>query len=124
MKSADVSALSAVSREMYDIAFDHGFHADSPLPGSGEKPSVERLAKFCSNLHGEVSELWEAVRKGHLDSPCDKEGCNLTCAEEELADMVIRVMDCAVVLGIDLGIAILRKAEYNRTRPFMHGKKA
>ena len=66
----------------------------------------------------------EAARKGKLDEPCDKEGCDLTCAEEELADLLIRTMDCAVVLGVDLGRAVRRKSQYNAGRPFMHGKKA
>jgi len=124
MKDTDVSIINIVAREMYVIAAEHGFHSDSPLPGSGKKATVDRVSKFCSNMHGEVSELWEAARKGKLDVPCDKEECELTCAEEELADLVIRAMDCAVVLGVDLGDAILKKSKYNAGRPFMHGKKA
>ena len=50
--------------------------------------------------------------------------CNvLEVNEEELADIVIRAMDTAVVLGIDLGEAIARKSEYNRQRPFRNGEK-
>lgn len=124
MRIADDATVNEIAREMYEIARDHGFHSDSPIPGSGEKPTVDRLGKFVSNLHGEISEFWEAARKGKLDEPCDKEGCELTCGEEELADLVIRAMDCAVVLGVDLGAAIRKKSEYNRSRPFMHGKKA
>jgi NTP pyrophosphatase (non-canonical NTP hydrolase) len=124
MKDADVPVINAIALEVYEIARDHGFHSDSPLPGSGELVTVDRVSKFCSNLHGEVSELWEAARKGKLDEPCDKEGCDLTCAEEELADLLIRTMDCAVVLGVDLGRAVRRKSQYNAGRPFMHGKKA
>ena len=124
MKDTDVPIINLVAWKMYCIAANHGFHSDSPRPGSGEKATVDRVSKFCSNMHGEVSELWEATRKGKLDAPCDKEGCELTCAEEELADLVIRAMDCAVVLGVDLGAAILKKSRYNEGRPFMHGKMA
>jgi NTP pyrophosphatase (non-canonical NTP hydrolase) len=124
MKISDDYVISEVAREMYDIAFEHGFHADSPIPGSGVPATTDRLAKFAANLHGEVSEFWEAARKGKLNSPCDKEGCDLTCAEEELADLAIRTMDCAVVLGVNLGAAIRKKSDYNRSRPFMHGKLA
>jgi NTP pyrophosphatase (non-canonical NTP hydrolase) len=124
MKISDDSVINEVAQEMYRIAFEHGFHVDSPIPGGGEAPTVDRVGKFVANLHGEVSELWEATRKGKLNVPCDKPGCELTCAEEELADLAIRTMDCAVVLGVDLGAAIRKKAEYNQGRPFMHGRTA
>ena len=124
MKDSDVPVINAIATEVYQIAADHGFHSDSPKPGSGEEATIGRLAKFCANLHGEASELWEAARKGKLKDLCDKEGCDLTCAEEELADLAIRVFDCAVVLNVDIGRAILVKSKYNESRPFMHGKTA
>jgi NTP pyrophosphatase (non-canonical NTP hydrolase) len=124
MKDTDVPVINTVADEMYLIALQHGFHSDSPVPGTGEPVTVDRVAKFCANILGEAAELWEAARKGTLNKPCDKDGCDLTCAEEELADLVIRAMDCAVVLGVDLGSAILKKSRYNESRPFMHGKKA
>jgi NTP pyrophosphatase (non-canonical NTP hydrolase) len=41
----------------------------------------------------------------------------------ELADIVIRVMDCAVEYGIDLEDEITLKMAYNATRPHKHGGK-
>ena len=41
---------------------------------------------------------------------------------EELADVVIRVMDYAVGYQYDVGGALLRKMEKNRWRPPKHGK--
>jgi NTP pyrophosphatase (non-canonical NTP hydrolase) len=124
MKKTDIDVINEVSRDMYQIAFEHGFHKDSPSLDSGEEATVDRVAKFCANLHGEVSELWEAARKGNLNAQCDKDGCFMTCAEEELADLAIRLMDTAVVLRVDLGKAIFNKSEFNRSRSFMHGKRA
>ena len=124
MLDLDAVVITEVAQEMFEIAREHGFHSDSPQPGAKNEVSTDRMGKFCANLHGEVSEIWEAARKGKLHDPCDKKDCPLTCAEEELADIVIRAMDCAHVLGVDLGRAILVKAEFNRSRPFMHGKKA
>ena len=40
----------------------------------------------------------------------------------ELADAVIRIADLCGYMGIDLEDAIARKAEWNRTRPYKHGK--
>ncbi len=42
----------------------------------------------------------------------------------ELADAVIRIMDLAEHLGIDLARAIQVKAEYNDSREYRHGGKA
>jgi NTP pyrophosphatase (non-canonical NTP hydrolase) len=42
----------------------------------------------------------------------------------ELADVVIRVMDLAEAMGIDLEREILLKHEYNLTREHRHGGKA
>jgi len=43
--------------------------------------------------------------------------------EDELADIVIRVMDFACFRGMDLEWHIKQKMRYNKTRPHMHGKK-
>lgn len=43
--------------------------------------------------------------------------------EDELADIVIRVMDLAAYKGIDLENHIKAKARYNTLRPYKHGKK-
>jgi len=103
-------------------AIDHG-----PVKnGDGQVATVvtipHNFGEMCANIHGEVSELWEAYRNSKLASPCDKL-CGLTCAEEELADIVIRVMDLAGVMKISLGAAIQAKSNYNRTRPHRHGDK-
>lgn len=127
MTKDDANAINRVMGEVYTTALEHGFHDDDAftvLPDEvhGEV-SVGRMAAFCANLHGEASELWEATRHGTLRHPSDK-GIPLTFAEEELADIVIRAMDTAYTMGIDLGKAIQVKAEFNQSRPFMHGKKA
>ena len=42
---------------------------------------------------------------------------------EELADIVIRVLDCSSGLGIDIDAAIAAKLEKNKTRSLRHGGK-
>lgn len=116
--SKDTDTIDRVAFEMYGIAKDHGFHLGETIGDVND----ERMAVYVANLHGEVSELWEATRRGKLWEPCDKP-CGLTCEEEELADIAIRVMDTAVARGISLGKAIEAKAAYNRTRPHKHGKR-
>ena len=109
--------INDVAEEMYTIAKRSGFHEKHV---KGQVP--EDFGAWCMNLVGEVAELWEAFRKGTLGAQCDKK-CKLTCAEEELADVVIRAMDTAQQLGVNLGRAVARKAAYNRTMPYRHGDK-
>lgn len=112
-----IKELSKVASHVYEVAKISGFHEDNEnVNESG------RFGDYCANLHGEVSELWEAYRKGNLYKQCDKP-VELSCAAEELADIVIRAMDTAVALGVDIGEAIAAKDSYNQTREFKHGGK-
>ena len=117
VSDAKYESINQVADEMYRIAHQLGFHANEV---QGEIPT--NFGAWCANLHSEVSELWEAYRKGQLNTECDKHN-GMTCAEEELADIVIRAMDTAVGIGVNLGESIRRKAEYNVSRPFRNGGK-
>lgn len=113
MPGEDVFApLNAMADECYAIAASKGWH-ESSVP----------IANYVANLHGEVSELWEAYRRNALDKPCDKDTA-LTCLEEEVADIVIRALDMACDLGVDVARAVSLKCAYNRTRQHRHGKVA
>lgn len=110
-------ALNDLSELVYKNAVNKGFHEKDAL-----RDEVDNYSTWTTNIHGEVSELWEAARTGCLTKPCDKD-CDLTCEEEELADIVIRALDTARARGIDIGRAVLTKHEYNTTRPHKHGGK-
>lgn len=110
-KTCDFGALNMLAEYAYAVAQSKGFH-DAPVS----------VATHCANLHGEVSELWEAYRRQLLDKPCDKP-VNLTCAEEELADIIIRALDMSADLCVDIGHAVKVKSEYNMTRSRMNGGK-
>lgn len=114
------------AKACYAQADKSGFHE-----GELTMPARERVAVYLINLHGEVSEAWESFRAGTLHAPCDKAekmaamGLRpLTCLEEELADIVIRVFDTAESFGVDIEEAIAIKHRYNGTRAFKHGNKA
>jgi NTP pyrophosphatase (non-canonical NTP hydrolase) len=64
-------------------------------------------------MHSELSEALEAMRN-HLGS---------VAIAEELADCCIRIFDYCGARKINLEKALLKKMEYNKTRPFRHGKK-
>jgi len=64
-------------------------------------------------MHSELSEALEAMRNhGSKDA-----------IAEELADCCIRIFDYCGAKDIDLAQALLKKIEYNKTRPYRHGKK-
>lgn len=80
---------------------------------------------FVALIHSEISEILEEFRAGHSateiyyrESDGKPEGVPM-----ELADAVIRCFDMADFYGINLETAILEKHEFNKTRPYKHGKQ-
>lgn len=63
-------------------------------------------------VHSEISEAMEGHRKGLMDDKLP----HRPMIEVELADAVIRILDIAGGLGLDLGGAVAEKLEYNRNR--------
>ena len=115
-----MSEFQELQREVNANAHEKGFYHNP-------EPEGTRIAL----MHSELSELLETFRDGTCDMPSPKIGGSgrghygpgFTCAEEELADVVIRAMDFAEENGFDLWGAIKAKHAYNTGRPFMHGKQ-
>lgn len=117
----DFTPLRDIARAVHVLACEKGWYA---------VPETEHqfIARSVANLHGEVSELWEAERKRQLHEECDKAAkmkelgvTPLTCLEEELADIIIRAMAVAVRLGVDIAGAVESKHVYNASREYRHG---
>ena len=134
IKTADLSILNDLRDEIAKNAERKGFK--EPPPGispelwASEKWAHIRMAVYTANEHGEVSEMWESARAGTLGKPCDKSekmvalGLDpLTCAEEEIADIIIRAFDTAHEFGVDIAKAVRTKMLYNASRPLRHGGK-
>lgn len=90
-------------------ADNHGWH----------NPSCD-LATDLLLVHSEVSEACEALRKGHVHYHPD----NHATVEEELADVIIRVMHIAAKNNLDIERTVWEKHRYNIQRPYRHGNKA
>lgn len=110
-----MSNLNELAKAMHETAAEKGWHNITE--------EANYIPRYIANVHAEASEYWEAFRSNQLDKPCDK-ACNLTCEEEEIADILIRCLDHAVRRGVDIDRAVRLKHEYNQTRPIRHGKVA
>ena len=71
-------------------------------------------------MHSELSEALEGDR--HNNPPSDHIP-EFSAIEEELADVVLRIMDTADWQKLRLGEAVIAKLRYNAGRPPMHGGK-
>jgi NTP pyrophosphatase (non-canonical NTP hydrolase) len=101
-------SLKVWSEEVRETNRKNGWNVIEPE--QWEDP--HKVPAILALIHSEASEALEAFRKD------DKKNF-----EEELADIVIRVMDCARGLQIDLDSAILSKMEKNKHRGWRHGGK-
>lgn len=112
----NIITLRAAAKMVHRLAWKKKWHSKF----ESEDHFIERM---CNNLHDEVSELHEAWRNGVHRNPCDKPGLTLSALEEELADILIRVLDNAERLGVDINRAVQLKHQFNKTRPNRHGGK-
>ena len=71
-------------------------------------------------MHSELSEALEALRNGNPPSNHIPEFSGI---EEEMADLIIRVLDAAAARGWRIGEALVAKMEFNRGREYRHGKE-
>lgn len=99
-----------VTKTVHHIAKDKGWW------DGGERNNGEMIAL----IHSETSEALEILRKYPL---ANSDKIDALAIEEELADIVIRVMDMAAGRGWNVGEAIIKKVAYNEGRTYRHGKK-
>jgi hypothetical protein len=57
MIDIDYQNINRLSNVVYQNAVAKGFHEAGKT-----ETEVQKLARYTANLHGEVSELWEAAR--------------------------------------------------------------
>lgn len=87
---------------------------------AGRSDSTESKLALIALMHSELSEAVEGIRKHKMDDHLP----DVPMDHAEMADVVLRVFDYCAYYGIPLGSLILRKMEYNASRPHMHGGKS
>lgn len=101
-------AWGHLAGEVVDNAKRHGFD------------SLQDEGRSIALMHSELSEALEAYR--HSNPPSEHIP-SFTGVEEELADLVIRIMDHGEARGHRVAEAVLVKMEFNASRPVRHGGK-
>jgi NTP pyrophosphatase (non-canonical NTP hydrolase) len=98
------------SSTVHEIAVSKGWWKDDRNNG-----------EMIALMHSELSEALEGLRHGN---PSSDHIPTFTSVEEELADVVIRIMDFAMAKNHRVAEAVVAKIEFNRGREYMHcGKK-
>lgn len=125
--------IKKLQDKAFSNALKHGFHHKD-----------QNIAELLMLIVSELSEALEADRNGKWFDG-DKEWLKLytnrkteddadtfdmifmetvkNTFEDELADAIIRILDLAGYLNIDLESHVLAKMRYNESRPFKHGKE-
>ena len=124
--------INEITQEIHKNAVEHGWW-DEPR-GFGE------VIALC---HSELSEALEEDRAGRgmlycktgmqLNAECRESGCvGIECFSKgvkpegvavEMIDCLIRILDWCGSEGVDVEAVLALKHEYNKSRPYKHGKK-
>jgi NTP pyrophosphatase (non-canonical NTP hydrolase) len=101
-------SLVALADEIREVNLANGWDVMEPRQWG----DTYKVPAILALIHTEVSEALEAFR--------DNDPVNF---REELADVLIRVLDLAAGLEFDMDSVVASKLEENRHRGFRHGGK-
>ena len=112
--------LTDMSFQIFGSNLDVGWWDGDDMKMIHEFRKTGKLTKNLANLilaklalcHSETSEALEGVRKGLMDDHLP----HRPMVEVELADTIIRILDLAGFMGLDIGAALAEKYAYNQTR--------
>lgn len=109
-----MKSVQQLQIECHDIAEQQGFHSLDPKSKQG-------FMMLMALVHTEVSEAVQYVKKNVVAAPTDSD---LDSIGEEFADTVIRLLDIAQMLGINMQSSIETKMEFNKARGYRYNWKS
>ncbi len=121
MGTAAIIPLSDTERAMTVIVFDRlqrYIHETAVAKGWWDKERND--GEMIALCHAELSEALESLRHG--DPPSDHIP-DFSGAEEEFADVFVRMLDMCGGRGLRFALALLDKLDFNAGRPYKHGGK-
>lgn len=108
MEHAAWTGLAQAQALAHKTATDAGWYVDLD---TGE-PITRNFGEVVALMHSELSEALEADRKGLMDDKLPhRDG-----REVEFADCIIRILDTAAALGLDVAGAVIEKNRFNKER--------
>lgn len=103
-----VDGVRAAQMLAHKTASDAGWYRD---PQTG-RPISRNFGEVIALMVSELTEALEADRKGLMDDKLPHRDRR----EVEFADCIIRILDTAAALGLDVAGALVEKNRYNRER--------
>lgn len=103
-----IQAIADVQKTIHDQCVAAGWYTDLVTM----KPKTRNFGEVVALMHSELSEALEGWRKDLNDDHLP----HRHMIEVELADCIIRILDTAGAMQLDIAGAIAEKFAYNQTR--------
>jgi len=122
--------INELAKEIHELNKARGFYETEKNIGEmlclihsevSEALECDRNGKSQKNSAYSMEEVMAEVQDQHFKRQFELQVKD--SFEDELADIMIRVMDLAAFKKIDLEAHIYAKLRYNSLRPYRHGKK-